>query len=93
MGFPELPILGVGVAPMAGIRPAGVGCFLLNKVDMVVTAIGVGVGPNQGGMKMDSGAHQLGGMMVLSGVGMMLVPIGVVIMLHNRVGRLSSVAH
>lgn len=45
------PILGVG------IRPAGVGCFLLNKVDMVVTAIGVGIGPNQGGMNMDSGAH------------------------------------
>lgn len=31
--------------------------------------------------------------MVLNGVGMMMVPIGVVIMLHNRVGRLSSVAH
>ena len=45
------------MAPMVGIRPAGVGCFLLNKVDMVVTAIGVGIGPNQGGMNMDSGAH------------------------------------
>lgn len=36
------PILGAGVAPEVGIRPAGVGCFLLSKVDMVVTAIGVG---------------------------------------------------
>lgn len=31
--------------------------------------------------------------MVLNGVGMMLVPIGVVMMLHNRVGRLSNGAH
>ena len=41
------PILGVGMAPMLGIRPAGVGWFLLSKVDMMVTAIGVGIGPTR----------------------------------------------
>ena len=50
-------MLGVGMVPMVGMRPAGVDWLLRNKVGTVVTAIGVAIGPTRVGMKMDDGAH------------------------------------